>query len=213
MKILPWICFLLVSAAANLANAQEGVDAEDYTPKTERRGGFMLGFAPAYGIGTTSGYPNEAEKVNRAEFRADTDLAAASYTSVWFGGALRDWFSYGLGGVLVGQKGNQLEASGVAFGVRLEAFPLYQLGGSLRDLGVHGEFGAGALKVEEKDGTKVADGGSLSLIGVGAFYEPWRLWQIKLGPSLEYSQMFSQTVRAHFVSLGLRTSFYGTLVD
>lgn len=198
---------------AHSAKAAEGVEAEDYTPSVERRGGFMLGFSPGLGLGTASGFPNEASKVNREEFRANTEVSPASTTSIWFGGALRDWFTFGLGATLGGVEGDQLIASGGAFSVRVEAFPLYSYGGRLRDFGLHTVVGAGAMTVEDKAGAKVADGGALSLVGFGAFYEPWRLWQFKLGPSVEYTQLFSLTLRAHVASVGLRTSFYGVLAD
>ncbi len=213
MKLLAFSVVGLVSTLESFAQAQEAVQAEDYSAPTERRGGFMVGLAPAYGLGQVSGYPNEADKVNRKEFQANTEFGRAGYNSIWLGGALRDWFTFGLGASFGGVKGNHLSADSASFAVRVEAFPLYSRGGNWRDLGLESEFGAGFMKVENDAGDTVADGGSLSLVGLGAFYEPWRFWQFRIGPSLQYSQMFSQTLTAHFVSLGLRTSFYGSLVD
>jgi len=213
MKLLAFSVVGLVSTFGSFAQAQEAVEAEEYSAPTERRGGFVLGLAPAYGLGQASGYPNEADKVNRKEFQANTEFGSAGYNSVWLGGALRDWFTVGLGASFGGVKGNHLSANGTSFVVRVEAFPLYARGGTWRDLGLESEFGAGFMKVKNEAGDTVADGGSLSLVGLGAFYEPWRFWQFRIGPSLQYSQMFSQTLTAHFVSLGLRASLYGSLVD
>jgi hypothetical protein len=61
----------------------------------------------------------------------------------------------------------------------------------------------------ERGKEKLAEGGGTSAVGLGAFYEPWRLWQFSFGPQIEYSHQFSDTMSAHTLVVGMRTVFYG----
>jgi hypothetical protein len=128
---------------------------------------------------------------------------------IWLGGTLRDWFTFGLGlSARRGQEGDLAAQSG-AFVLHLEGFPLWALGGEWRDVGLFTELGAGGETIVNADQDIVADGGAMSVVGIGVFYEPWQPWLFSLGPSLQYHHEFSQSLESDFVSLGLRVAFYG----
>jgi hypothetical protein len=209
MRVTRAVC-LLLALGSGPAWAQEE-QVEDYEAPDDRRGGLWLGVAPSVLAGTAVGYPNELSKLHRAEFKADTGLGFGNSTSFWLGGALRDWLNVGAGATFVGLQGDDRSASGGAVILRLEGFPLYSLGSAWKDAGLLGEFGAGWMTIRSAEDEELAEGGSLSFIGLGGFYEALQFGHIALGPALQYSHGFSQTLSGHLVSLGLRASFYGSL--
>jgi hypothetical protein len=91
----------------------------------------------------------------------------------------------------------------------MEGFPMWALGGEWRDVGVFAETGVGGSIIVDPEQNIVADGGAMSVLGVGAFYEPWQLWHFSFGPGLSYHHEYSQSLSSHVVSLGVRTVFYG----
>lgn len=178
----------------------------DYdAPPTQRRGGFTAGLSYAPGFLAATGYPNKLDEIGAPEFERSVS-GFGSGSSLWLGGALRDWLVFGIG---VGSRTNPdqtFTSGGLVF--RVEAFPLYSLGGTYRDLGVLGEFGGGGSTISEDDET-VADGGFTSLVGLGVFWEPWQFWHFSAGPVAQYTHEFSQSMSAHAATLGLRMAFYG----
>ncbi len=177
-------------------------------PPTERRGGFTVGIA--YGISLTnySGYPNEVAKLSN-DFRQTTGVRLGSGGVLWVGGALRDWLTVGVGAVGASSfDGNPAGTSG-GFILHIEAFPLWSLGGLYEDLGVSMDFGAVGATINDPEGETVADGGSMSHVNVGLFYEPFEFWQLSSGPSLWYTHQFSQTMTTNQVLFGWRLVFYG----
>ncbi|MBW2524102.1 MAG: hypothetical protein JRI23_08000 [Deltaproteobacteria bacterium] len=70
---------------------------EPEEPVAERRSGFLVGISLAGALGGASGYPNDANKVDREEFYTNTGVSLGSGGMVWIGGALTDWISVGLG--------------------------------------------------------------------------------------------------------------------
>lgn len=193
-----------------VAWAQEGADETNYVPKSERRDGFTVGLSYGLGVGSYVGYPNEVEKIDNPEYRADTGAALSSGYSIWLGGALRDWFTFGVGLFSAGGKGNDTTAGGGAFGLHLETFPLWPLGGTWRDLGLVTEFGAGGGLLKDGGGNETGNGGNMSMVGAGLFYEPWQFWHMSHGPALVYKYQFSDSMTASTVLLGWRMAFYWT---
>jgi hypothetical protein len=197
----------LVSAPAL---AEEG-DNESwdggFTLKAERRSDFVFGFSGGLALGGAHGYPNEIAKLNDPAYEAKTGFALGPGGALWIGGALRDWFTVGVGGMYLGVNGDSGKGSGGAFILRVEAFPLYPLGGALRDLAVFATFGAGSYVVKA-DGHKRGEAGFTSVAGIGSGYELVRLGPLALGPSAEYLLMYSQSATAHTGIVGLRAVLY-----
>jgi hypothetical protein len=197
----------LVSAPAL---AEEG-DNESwdggFSIKAERRSDFVLGFSAGLALGAANGYPNEIAKLDEPAYEAKTGFAVGPGGAVWIGGALRDWFTIGVGGMYLGVNGSSGKGSGGAFILRVESFPLWPLGGSLRDLAVFATFGAGGYVVKA-DGGKRGEGGFTSVAGIGSGYELFRLGPVALGPSAEYLLMYSQSATAHTGIVGLRAVLY-----
>ena len=63
--------------------------------------------------------------------------------------------------------------------------------------------------VIEQSGKENGEGGSLSFLAVGAFYEAWRLGHFALGPSAEYMHLFSLTGTLDAAYLAARIAYYG----
>jgi len=201
---------LAVLSAATVARAQPKDQNHwdgGYDKRGERRGDFTLGASGGVGVGSSLGYPNVVGQIDNPAFEANTGFAVGGGGTLWLGGALRDWFSFLVGFHTVQLKKDDLQfsASGAVF--RLEVFPLFSQGGALRDLGLGANFGLGAASIDE-DGNERSDGGSLSILGLGVFHETLRLGGLNVGPALEYSHYFSQTLTAHTVVGGLRVAFY-----
>ncbi len=159
-------------------------------------------------MGRASGYPNEAEKIDRREFLADTKFGLSSGSTLWLGGALTDWFTVGIGLLGTGVRGNGLVASGGAFVFHLETFPFFYSGKAGRNFGFLANFGAGSVVIL-RDKESKANGGNMSCVGFGTFFEPLRFWHFSAGPSLETTYMFSPSVRALTMTAAMRLVFYG----
>lgn len=198
------------SAAATAQDAaapgEEPLDIYAPVP-AERRADFMVGTHVGLLIGSARGFPSDFDKVGVDEFEADTGTVATFGSSFWIGGALQDWFTFGLGGLAVALSGNDLETSGGAFFVRLEFFPLYPLGGSLRDLGLAASFGTGGVSIE-RDGKEQADGAGVSVVGASAFWELLRWHGLAFGPAVDYTFMTMRSIDVHLAQVGLRTAWY-----
>ena len=201
-------CSLLLLLVPAVAWGQEEADETNYSPPLERRGGFTMGLSYGLGAGSFVGYPNEVEKIDNPEYRAETGTALASGYSIWIGGALRDWFTFGAGMFASAAGTEEATGGGGAFGVHLETFPLYPVGGLWRDLALATEFGAGGGLLKDGDGKETANGGSMAVIGVGLVFEPWQFWHMSHGPSLMVRHHFSDTMTASAVLLGWRMAFY-----
>lgn len=177
---------------------------------TERRGGFVLGWIAGGSLGAATGNPDDKGKRTDPAFERSTGLATGYRLTPFFGGALTDWFTFGLGlsfGSLVGGE----ETTGITtFVFHLEAFPLFGEGGVYRDLGLTADFGAGSSSIEDQaTGEKVAASGVASTAGLGAFWEPVRFWNLAGGPYLGYQHNWSRWYARDDITLGLRIMFYG----
>lgn len=202
-------CLLLLLAPRLAAAATDAdYDGALSNAPAQRRSDVTIG-AELGPIGAAAaGYPNEIGKLDNPEYRASTGFGLGQRASLWLGGALRDWFTFGIGidAVKFQHNGYISQSSGFIF--RVEAYPAFAEGGVWRDLGLAADFGLAAMKLT-KDGTDSADGGSMSLVGLGAFWETWRPGSFAIGPSLEYQYLFSPSMQAHSVLLGFRFAFYG----
>lgn len=178
-----------------------------FSIKAERRSDFVLGFSTGLALGVASGYPNEIAKLDDPQYEAKTGFALGPGGTLWIGGALRDWFTVGVGGMYLGVNGSSGKGSGGAFILRVESFPLWPVGGSLRDLAVYATFGAGGYVVKG-DGGKRGEGGFTSVAGLGTAYELFRLGPVALGPNAEYLLIRSQSATAHQGMVGFRAVLY-----
>lgn len=190
------------------ADVEDQGSGYDPGPAT-RRSGFAAGVAFGGAFGGVSGYPNELAKIDDPRYEARTGAAAGFGESVWIGGALRDWIVVGVGFHGTSVSGGGRSSSGAAFVLHLEGYPLFSQGGIFRDLGLIGEFGAGGCTIRE--GSSVAaDGGMLSVAGIGAVYEAVRLGShFSAGPLIQVTHQWSQSLTADVFLAAIRLSFAG----
>jgi hypothetical protein len=174
------------------------------------RSGFVVGLALGSGVVAFSGFPNDSRKVGLERYYTETGASVGGMFSLWIGGALSDWFTFGVGftgGSMPLLSDQEASSGGLIFHV--DAYPLFPLGGRWRDVGVMFDAGTGSATVMPKDSeSKLIDGGGASLVGLGPFYEGFKLWKTKGGPYVEGSYMWSDTVRRPAVFFGWRTSLY-----
>jgi len=189
-----------------LAAPEDGAPVE--APPAVRRSGFLLGLSGGLALASAGGYRNDVAEIGLPEFEADTGLAVSSGGTLWIGGSLADWLNIAVGFQGGGFAGNGLDASGGTLHMRVEAFPLFYRGGAWQDLGLSFTAGTGGLTVE-RDGETVAEGEGTSAVGVGAFFETFRFWQLSSGPDISYTHQFSRSLTAHQLILGWRLAFYG----
>lgn len=182
-----------------------------------RRAGFSVGVLFGGGLGNITGSPADIEKRGKAEFRTDMGAAFGGNATLWLGGALTDWlvFGVGLGGGMYQGGGTKLE--GFTFVFHTEAFPLFWLGGLWHDMGISLDTGAGSFTGEVQDKpagaagqliAPVIESGAASRVGVGVFYDGFRLWKVSTGPFVAFDYTWSATLSQPVVLLGLRTALY-----
>jgi hypothetical protein len=179
-----------------------------YGVVAERRSDLVFGASGGLLLGGTSGYPNELDKIDDPAYESSTGFAAGTGFSFWLGGALADWFTVGVGATILGGSGPNGRMSGVAGILKVETFPLYGMGGPLRDLAFFADFGAGGMSVDGKPADE-ADGGFTSVAGLGSAYELFRFSRFAFAPTAEYLFVRSQTIVSHSAILGARVVFYG----
>jgi len=184
----------------------EGWDG-GYGTKAERRSGFVGSAGLGLGVASVTGYPLALSKQNNPLYESSTGAAFGSSFSFWLGGALRDWFTFGLGLASFGASSGEMKARGGAFILHIEGFPLWSLGGHLRDISAYTELGAGGMSLE--GGPEKAEGGLLSTLGFGLSYEAFRWGNFALGPTLASNYLYSDSMTAFGVFGGIRSSFYG----
>ena len=209
MKRLLFLCALVgIGSMANRARAESSDNDWDggYKQVSTRRSGFMLGLSTGPAVGRADGYPNELAKLNDPIYKRNTAFALGNVTRLWFGGALTDYFVFGVGFEGLSLKHDDIKAAGSGFLFHVEGYPLFYRGGVFRDLSLFGDFGAGGMKITGRERNE-ADGGLMSVIGVGAGWEAVRFWRMKFGPAVEYTHMWSQTVTADLFSVEARLTF------
>ena len=211
MNRLTFSCALLgLCALSSVARAESPNDAWDggYKQVATRRSGFVAGITLGFAAGNAYGYPNEIAKLDDPLYKRNTAGAFGGVNRLWLGGALTDYFVFGLGFAGMGLKHGETSAAGSAFIFHVEGYPLFYRGGVFRDLSIFGDFGAGGMKITGHE-REEADGGLMSVLGVGVGYEPLRFWKFTFGPAVEYWHWWSQTMTANAVSAEARLTFVG----
>jgi hypothetical protein len=197
---------VVASLMACAAHAQTAADT-NYAVKAQRRSDFTIGTSGSFGFGKASGYPNEIDKIDNPAFKSNTKLALGSGGLVWLGVAFNDYLSFGLGMGGMNLSGNDRDASAGIFAFHVDAYPLFGVHQSLRDLGLVANLGTGPLTI--KGGAEDADGGLLGYVEGGAVYERLRLWRFAIGPSVSVVHMWSQSAKLTGALVGGRIVFYG----
>jgi hypothetical protein len=207
---------LLASLGVTVPAFAEGSSDDwsgDFGKRAQRRSDFVLGFSPGLVLGAASGYPNEIDKIDQPAWQVESGFAGGFGFEAWLGGALTDWFTFGVGGAYYGANGVDGKSTTAAGLMRIETFPLFGLGGKLRDLALFANFGAGTLVLHDHDyknsNKDDAKSGFASLGGVGVAYELARVGHLAFAPSVEYVFLASQSLHANQVLLGARVVFYG----
>jgi hypothetical protein len=203
------LCLASLAFASSAGAQPKDTDWDGgYGLVAKRRSDVMLGLSVGPWLGFANGYPNEVAKIGVPEFEAKTGAGFGGGGVAWLGVALRDWLNFGIGGGGGNFEKNGLRASGAGMIFRLEAFPLIAQGGALADLGIATNMGLSVYKL--KRGAEVeAEGGAMSHLTLGVFHEPWRFGKFAVGPALEYTHLFSETMKINTLQAGVRLAFYG----
>jgi hypothetical protein len=194
-----------------LAAAPEQAERPSWeTAPATRRSGLTAGFLGGVAFGTVAGYPNDFSKIDVPGFRSATSGVGSSGT-LYVGGALTDWFTFGLGLSRSSYGSERLVTASTAYLFHLEAFPLFSRGGRARDIGLFADFGTGTATVRRRtDAAELSSSGSLSIGGVGVFWETWRLGDhVALGPLAAWHYERSLAMTRYFGEVGIRMSVYG----
>jgi hypothetical protein len=206
--------FVCAFVGVGLFASQAGAQAVDndwdggYKVVATRRSGFMAGLGLGVALGNADGYPNELAKLNDPNYERNTKFGLGGSNHLWIGGALTDWFVFGMGLTSVQLTHQHAKAAGSAFIFHVQGYPLFYRGGPFRDLSLFGDFGAGGMKITGGS-REDANGGLMSVIGLGAAYEPVRFWRFTFGPAVEYLHMWSQSMSAHTGQIEARLTFVG----
>jgi hypothetical protein len=206
-KSLFVLAFLTAAVPAYANTANDDWDGGFEGPKAQRRSDVVIGLRIAPTLGWARGYPNEASKIDQPQYLANTGAGVGVGYALYFGGALRDWFTFALGIESIGFTGNSISAGAGIYTLRTEIYPAWTLGCPWRDLGVAVDFGIGGMKMK-RDNVDVADGGAIGAAGIEVFHETLRLGGFAFGPALGYRQLFSQSLDGNVLYLGLHSAFY-----
>jgi hypothetical protein len=181
----------------------------DAKPAT-RRSGFVAGLMGGMAFGTVVGYPNDFAKWDNPAYRSATSGLGGG-GSFFVGGALTDWFVFSVGFAGTNYGGSRNQTGGWAILFHTEAFPLFSLGDAYRDLGVFADVGTGMATINRKsDQAEYASSGSLSIGGLGAFWEPWRIFgHLASGPYISGTFEQSDAMTRIYGTVGFRGVFYG----
>jgi hypothetical protein len=187
--------------------------APNFDKPAQRRSGFVIGLTYGVGTASSSGYPNDQNFIGDPTYYGASGVLFGTGGSGFIMGALSDWLTFGFwfGSATSGNK--VAHSTGAGGGLRLELFPLYSLGGALRDLGAYTEVGIGSAKLTFKDDPGNPQTGVGSFLAGGLFYEFWLAKALgghfALGPDLRYDAIFSEPLERHGITLGLRFLWYG----
>jgi hypothetical protein len=210
-------CAVLAPASAaraddSMAPLHEDPAAAAPPPASERptrRGGLTVGVEAGFGLASIVGYPNDLTKIGYAGYYTATGARPAGVVEGWVGTAISDWLSFSLGATassLLASGGDKARSYGGMF--HIEAFPLFALGGHLRDLGVRVDAGLGFASVTDATGASLVDSSFGSLIGGGIFYEGIRAWKTAHGPFLMGNYVFTDTALRPAIFIGWRSVLY-----
>lgn len=201
------------SPAKKTTPAKADEDAEPEKPawetaRAERRGGFAMGVVAGGGFGAANGFPNDAKKIGLASAYTESGIGVAFASNVWAGGALADWLTFGFGADFSTVVNGDYKSEGAVVFFHTDVYPLYPVGGILRDLGVSFDFGTGAANATDEAGQKVIDGAGPSFLQTTVFLEAIPFWKVRLGPFIGEHYTFSSSIRRPVLLGGLRMSIY-----
>ncbi len=205
-KLAVCAAFVAVFAPARAARAE---DPTSQPVEHRRRGGFVLGIALGPALGVARGYPNDARKIDRAEFLSDSGFAGGGAGSLWIGVGFTDWLTFGLAGYGGAEwsAGDRIVSG--AFSFRVEAFPAWPLGGAWREFGASVEAGLGVSTTTPRGGgDNVVESGGASRFAFGLFYEGIRASKLSMGPFAAVDTMWSSSAFRPLAWLGWRMSLY-----
>lgn len=174
--------------------------------KAERRSDFTAGVSFGLFAANAYGYPNEARKIGNDAYVADTGLGVGTARTYWIGGALRGG-SPSVSAIGTSAIRPRPRCFGIRSGVPGRDLSLLGLRREVARRGVQANFGIGGMKLEE-GADKRADGGALSIVGLGAFWEPVRFSIFSFGPNIEYTHLFSRTLSLYGTTVGARLVLY-----
>ena len=189
----------------------EGADAPAAweTADAEHRGGFTVGLAVAPGLGAANGFPGDSKKIGRERYYTESGLGFAPSSSLWIGGAFVDWLTFGVGAGFSTVLTEDTRTPSPLILFHTDVYPLYALGGPLRNLGAMTEFGLGYAETKNTETEEVLiDGPGASYLFVGGFWEGIEAWKLKMGPYTGFHYLFSQTIRRPVLAVGFRISLY-----
>jgi hypothetical protein len=181
----------------------------DATPAT-RRSGFTAGLMGGLSFGTVVGYPNDFSKWDQPAYRSATSGVGNGGT-LYLGGALTDWFTFAIGFESSSYGGSRNFSREWAILFHTEAFPLFSLGRGYQDIGIFVDVGTGMATINRRtDDAEYSSSGGLSIGGIGAFWETWRLaGHIAIGPFLSGTFQSSDPLTRVYGLVGFRAAFYG----
>ncbi len=192
------------------AGAQKKDDRPAWeTAPAQRRGGFALGLNLGLGLGAANGFPNDSKKIGRADYYTESGVGFATGSSLWLGGALSDWLSFGVGAGFSQILAGDTESRAGMILFHTDAYPLYALGGPLEDCGVMFQAGFGfPTTIDTKTDATLIDGAGSSYLFVGGFWDGIKAWQFHMGPYAGVHYMWSDSVRRPLAIVGFRTTLY-----
>ncbi len=195
---------------ARPSNADTGDFETHYEPDdSEKRSGLLVVLETGTAMGSISGYPNHYAKMDVDEYYVASPVGFGSNVGGWVGAIPRDWFSFGIGFTATSYTTNAGDAAGFMVGIRGEVYPLYSQGGFYKDWGLLVESGAGRVTLESEGETDpIVDGGSMSSVSTGTFFEAVEFWQMNVGPQLRYTYQFGNPATAHTTTLSLRIGYH-----
>jgi hypothetical protein len=179
------------------------------TAPATRRGGFAVGLNLGLGLGAANGFPNDSKKIGRAEYYTESGIGFATGSSLWLGGALSDWLTFGVGaGYSMILSGDTESRSGMLL-FHTDVYPLYALGGPLQDVGAMFQAGFGfPTTIDTKTEETLIDGAGSSYLFLGGFWDGIKAWQFHMGPYAGVHYMWSDSVRRPLAIVGFRTTLF-----
>jgi hypothetical protein len=181
--------------------------------KRTTRSGLVVAVIAGFGVAGSSGYPNSSSEIGDPDYFSSSDLLVGTGSAIFVGGALADWINFGFWLGRESFKSHDWRSTGGGGGFRVEAFPLYSLFPTLKNLGVEAQFGIGGTSLQAQVGDYPQAKGTESFIGIGAFYEIPLFkalgGHVALGPMAEYDAIYSTSIASGAGILGLRFAFYG----
>lgn len=206
-------------AAAGVAVDAAAPDVEAVPPPAEpdwqtapalRRSGFAAVVSFGAHLGAASGFPNDALQIDRPELETNTGFAIGGSPSLFVGGALADWVSFGLSGSVGRMVSADHQLDFFSIGFRTELFPAFSLGGAWQDVGLLLDTGLAFLggTATADDSVTLIDSGGASRVGLGVFYEGFRVWKVSTGPFASFDVIWSPSSSRPTAWVGWRTSLY-----